>query len=133
MSLPTHYRVRESVECEGVYLNVEDWAAVRETPEGYWIKAPYSPCWFNEAELRKAKLLKWVSKTSHKRYAYPDFDSALTSFKRRKEVQVSRLRLQLEVAQLALSKFDEYKGLSPENVRGNNLGRTSVHGDFVWD
>lgn len=44
----------------------------------------------------------WISATGRKRYAYPTRDQAWTSFRARKRIQVSRLKWQLQRAEVAL-------------------------------
>ena len=133
MALPTHYRLKDRTDVAGAYILVEKWRAVRETPHGYWIEHEWAPTWLSDKELRKRGSLKWVSKTSRKRYAHPDIAGALRSLQRRKECQVGRLRLQLESAELVLAKFDEFKDKSPSELSGLNLGRTDAHDFFNWD
>lgn len=106
-----HYRVNAYESCHEVRIVVEQFVVVKETPQGYWITHTNYKDWdkeFGLAEMKRSKLLKWVSKTSTKRYAYPSLTEAMISFRRRKQRQVMFLRSTLETAQVALDKFEEY-------------------------
>ena len=129
--LPTHYRVVDVLYEEGVTVRLEQWEAVRETPEGYWVKSQYAPQWMDFDRLKRGKYLKWVSKSSVRRHCYPSIEEAMRSFKRRKEMQESRLRLQLEQAQLILSQFDNIELSDSEKT--HELGHTESSANLVWD
>ena len=129
--LPTHYRVVDVLYEDGVTVRLEQWEAVRETAEGYWVKSQYAPEWLDFDGLKRGKYLKWVSKSSVKRHCCPTIDEAMRSFKRRKEMQVRRLRLQLEQAELVVSKF-ECIDLSGDQ-REQLLGHTESSSRLVWD
>lgn len=136
---PTHYRVKDTLDEEGVHIVVEVWSPIRETPEGYWVLKRGGPNWdgISKKYQRKTGALKWVSKTSNRRYCYPSLMEAMNSFKRRKEVQVSRLAIQLEQSQLALDKFDTYKDSTPDDFpsayEGVFLGEIEAAANLVWD
>ena len=126
-----HYRVREHCEPEGVYISVERFTVIKETTCGYWIAG--SHCWTKDFDrLKQLKALRWVSKTSRKRYAYPTQTDAMESFRARKARQVTRLRLTLEAAELALAKFDTYKDY-PIPPGGRCIGRTDAFNAFSWE
>lgn len=128
--LPTHYRVVDMLYEDGVTVILEQWEAVRETAEGYWVKSQYAPEWLAFDSLKRGKYLKWVSKSSVKRHCYPTIAEAKHSFKRRKEMQVRRMRLQLEQAELVVSKF-ECIDLSGDQ-REQLLGHTESSSLLVW-
>lgn len=133
-AFPLHYRLRETLGPEGLLVKTELFTPIKETPQGYWVVSQYAPTWLTHDELRKRKFAKWVSKTSVKRYCYPDINSAIWSFKRRKEVQASRLRLQLEQAELALEKFAEYKDATVDQLKRTiNIGNIPSHDRIVFD
>ena len=131
---PQHYRVVEVLDPEGLLIQVVEYNPIKETPQGYWAMSRYAPTWLSVEELRKRKFAKWVSKTSTKRLCYPDINDAIKSFKRRKEVQASRLRLQLEQAELAVEKFAEYKDATIEQLKQSiNIGEIPSASGLVWD
>jgi hypothetical protein len=138
-TLPTHYRVKDALDESGVHIILEEWNPIGETPEGYWVLREGGPYWpgIDKKYQRKTGALKWVSKTSVRRYCYPSMSEAMRSFKRRKEVQVSRLAIQLEQAQLALAKFDDYKDETPNSFpsryEGIRLGEIEAASNLIWD
>jgi hypothetical protein len=138
-TLPTHYRVKDALDESGVHIILEKWNPIGETPEGYWVLREGGPYWpgIDKKYQRKTGALKWVSKTSVRRYCYPSMSEAMRSFKRRKEVQVSRLAIQLEQAQLALAKFDDYKDETPNSFpsryEGIRLGEIEAASNLIWD
>jgi hypothetical protein len=138
-TLPTHYRVKDALDESGVHIILEEWNPIGETPEGYWLLREGGPNWpgIDKKYQRKCGALKWVSKTSVRRYCYPSMSEAMRSFKRRKEVQVSRLAIQLEQAQLALAKFDDYKDSTPHSFpsryEGICLGEIEAASHLIWD
>lgn len=131
---PVHYRIREYLEPEGVFVRAETFKPIKETPHGFWVVSQYAPTWLSVEELRKRKFAKWVSKDSRKRHCYPDINDAIKSFKRRKEVQASRLRLQLEQAELAVEKFAVYENATVEELKTSiNIGEIPSASGLVWD
>ncbi len=131
---PIHYRICEVLDPTGLLIKAVEYTPIKETECGYWVVSQYEPNWLSPDELRKRKFAKWVSKTSAKRLCYPNIEEAIQSFKRRKEVQASRLRLQLEQADLAIEKFDEYKNASIEQLKGYvNIGEIPSASNLVWD
>ena len=104
---PTHYRLRDCLTNTGVTVSIERFRVVKLTPEGYWVVSEYGPSWLTSQELIKRKHAKWVSKTSHKRYCYPTLEQAVTSFKRRKAAQLSKLEQQLAQARFVVEKMAE--------------------------
>lgn len=130
----THYRLRDVLEPNGVIIRLEKFEIIKETECGYWVIGRYEPSWLSHEELIKRKFAKWVSKTSRKRYCYPDITQAISSFKRRKEIQVNKIAVQLEQAEKALKEFDKYKDLSADAFSGGLcVGKIPSMGDLVWD
>lgn len=66
---------------------------VRETNKGYWIN--------NEVFLH----LKWISKTSRKRFAYPTKEEALVSFKARCRKRLRIAEHQVKLCHIVLNYF----------------------------
>lgn len=131
---PLHYRLREVLDLDGLFIKVEVFTPIKETPRGYWVISEYAPRWLSPDELRKRKFAKWVSKDSIKRKCYPELKDAIKSFRRRKECQASRLRLQLEQAELAVEKFAEYENATVNDFRqGVNVGEIPSASGLVWD
>lgn len=131
--LPLHYRIREIHDEDGVSLQVQKWRAIKETRQGYWIQDEHAPHWYDPARLKKYKLVRWVSKTSVRRYAYPVFADALHSFYIRKMRQIMHLELALHIAQQTVKDFDDYKNMGPQELAGLNLGKTEDHDRYNWD
>lgn len=129
-----HYRLKDRLEPDGVVVRLEVFRVIKETPQGYWVVSEYCANWLTPDELRKRRFAKWVSKTSHKRYCYPSIEEAIRSFKRRKEVQESRIRLQLEQAELAANQAGALDGATFSELReGVRLGHTETSRGLVWD
>ena len=129
-----HYRLNDRLEPEGVVVRLEVFRVIKETPQGYWVASQYAPNWLSPDELRKRKHAKWVSKTSRKRYCYPTVEAAIRSFKRRKEVQKSRLKVQFEQAKLAVERAEALDGATISELRdGVRLGHTESSRGLVWD
>jgi len=63
----------------------------KETVRGYWIG------------YTNSSTLKWISKTSKKRYAYPSKEQALLNFRLRTERRIRILTHQLDCCKIALS------------------------------
>jgi len=76
---------------------------LKETPCGYWIVDRY---YRDELVHWTGSVKKWVSKTSRKRFAYPTKEEAMTSFKARKNRQISILKYQIKNAEQALAYAD---------------------------
>jgi len=128
---PRHYRICDSLYGSRVVAVVEAFDVVKETKQGYWVAANYSPAWMDFAELRRKHYLHWVSKTSHKRHCYPDLADAVRSFNRRKEVQVSKLRFQLDRAEIAAKGADVLAAAQLEQlVKGVELGNLDGFSDL---
>jgi hypothetical protein len=72
-----------------IRIHLDTHTVIKETPKGYWIGGS----WMH---------MRWVSKTSKKRFAHADKDEAWESFKRRKARQVGIYRTRLRCAEFAL-------------------------------
>lgn len=132
--MPTHYRLKEVLEQAGLFVRAEEFYVVKETPQGYWVRSQYSPAWMTFEQLKGIKCVRWVSKTSTKRYCYPDIKQATKNFTRRKELQENFLRLKLEELELVVKGSDRLKNATAEElVRGVNLGETPSHYRYCWD
>ena len=103
---PTHYRLSDGLTEDGVRVMVERFKVIKLTPMGCWVVSEYSPLWLTPEDLIKRKYAKWVSGVSHKRYCYPTMEQAVASFKRRKEVQLSKLEHQLAQARFVVEKLE---------------------------
>ena len=102
---PTHYRLRDCLTNIGVTVSIERFKVIKLTPQGCWVVSEYSPLWLTPEDLIKRKYAKWVSGVSHKRYCYPTMEQAVASFKRRKEVQLSKLEHQLAQVKFVVEKM----------------------------
>ena len=103
---PTHYRLRDCLTDIGVTVSIERFKVIKLTPQGCWVVSQYSPQWLASQELIKRKYAKWISNTSNKRYCYPTMEQAVTSFKRRKAAQLSKLEQQLAQARFVVEKLE---------------------------
>jgi len=89
------YRFSNFVSIYGVEIRESHYDLLRETPRGYWIE--------------KYGFEKWVSKTSRKRFAYPDRKQALRNFIARKERQIKICTSSLSSAKIALNQAENMK------------------------
>lgn len=131
---PTHYRLRDVHEQEGIVVRLDKYYPVKRTPKGYWLRGEYDPNWLDFSELRKRKYLRFVIDTSSKKYCYPELEDAIRSFIRRKEVQQSKLQYQLEQVNCCIENVDKLKGISVESFQqGLLFGKTPSHYQFCFD
>ena len=79
---------------------------IKETPCGYWIK---------ELGPNSDHKQRWVSKTSHRRYAYPTILEAWSSYRHRKYKQQAHLRCYLERSNCII-EYLERQSLTPPAV-----------------
>lgn len=114
--MTTHYRLYDVLYETGIHIRLETFEVVKETPQGYWVNSQYNPSWLSVDDLRKRGYLRWVSKTSTKRYCYPTMEQAVNSFKRRKTVQASKLRHQLEHVEAVIDNFDSLS-INPDDYK----------------
>ena len=83
-------------------LDLMTFEVVKRTPCGYWIgEVKY---FFEDPVVKpNHKTHRWVSKNTHKCYAYATVKDALASFIARKKRQIKILENQLERAKTALA------------------------------
>ncbi len=72
-------------------LECREYIVTAETPKGYWI-----------GYLEGAKF-RWVSKTSHRRFAHPTKEEALEAYRQRKTAYVRHSKARLRTAEEDLS------------------------------
>jgi hypothetical protein len=112
---PDHYRYFDEIGPDGLEIHCVTYEVIGETPACYYIadeevarmhRGPqYS--WTAEAvKKRRKRVLKDTNEYS-KRFAYPDKDHALRSFKVRKSRQMGHAELALERARAALGYFGD--------------------------
>ncbi len=124
--LPDHYRVIHVAESKGVYLKIERYIAIKETPKGYWVIHEQ----YKNMDFLIARYKKFVLKDSVRRFCYPSKEDALNNFYHRKRYQVQRLKYQLACAEECL-KNTEIK--AEDIVDYLLIGRPDIFDDFEWD
>lgn len=126
-NLPMHYRYDSySNDGEESILYLTKWAAIYETPCGYYVVPDWLYCGVPSRPERYGKSAKWVSKTSHKRYCYPTKEDAFESLKIRKSRLVEHAKRRLRLAQSALDKASSHPtGTVPEV--GAEAGHDPIH------
>ena len=102
---PTHYRLRDSLTEDGVTVKIERFWVIKLTPKGCWVVSEYAPLWLTPEQLIQRKYAKWINGASNKKYCYPTMAQAVVSFKRRKEVQLSKLEHQLAQVKFVVEKM----------------------------
>lgn len=108
---PDHFRYIDEIGPEGVSIICKRYVVIRETEHCYWLVVP-SYVFIAKASLERGvipKYAKRVLKVSGRRFAYPEKEKALESYKARKRWQLSHAKLATERAMAAL---DELKELS---------------------
>lgn len=131
--LPTHYRIKDKLAADGVFLYAEEWIAIRQTPSGYWVEQAYTPAGWSFKEKRENGYLKWVSNNSQRRHCYPSMPDAIHSFEIRKKRQIQKLKLQLQQAEKAAEGIPKIRNLSIESLRqGNYVGMPECLTDIVF-
>lgn len=96
---------------DGARLHLTEMHLYKETPKGYWVSQYPSVPRVLDKTLRKWNYIRWVSKTSRKRYCYPTRKEALTSFIARTERRLVILRSQISTCEEALEMA---KGMKAE-------------------
>lgn len=120
-----YYRLIDEIIEEGVRVRVQVWNVYRTTPCGVWVIRPYAPHWWDFKTLRRNGYLKWIGNTSGRKYCYPELSDAINSYKRRKDVQHSKLTIQMEQCGKVLSEFETIKTATLDELKsGLNLGET---------
>lgn len=89
----------EVITSRSVRVTLHTYLVDRETPKGVWL-------WTGEINARRNGY-RWVSKSSHRRFAWATEAEALVSFQARKRRQIQHLVLQLKQAQAALDMGGE--------------------------
>jgi hypothetical protein len=101
--MTTHYRYFDQVygDNDRVAFHIETFDVIKETPSGYWV-APTWACRWGVGDKHK----RWVSKTSRKRYCYPNKQQAWDSYHARKHWQamhIERARRRVEAVHKAIA------------------------------
>ena len=108
-NLPKHYRYRTTCDEAGnVEIFLEEFEAIKETPQGYWVVPGYSVHWSEENQTRR-----WVSKWSRRRYCYATLSEAWSSYRIRCHKRVGHLRAALDVAEAAAKLVSPLKSPPP--------------------
>lgn len=112
---PMHYRAKEVTDERGTRVVLDKFVVLKVTPSGFWIASEWDAGYHTFDDLKRRKRLRWVSGTSDRRFAYPDYKDALYSLYRRKRRQVRIIRLKLQAAELVVAGYDAFKSLPAEN------------------
>ena len=94
------FRYKNVNTTAGVRVYEWKYVSVKETPAGCWITF-YVHAGRGYDELKKMGALRWVSKTSKKRYAYDTREQAWTNYQLRKLREIKILEARLKVAKSA--------------------------------
>ena len=92
-AVQTLYRYDTTRWDDRIKIVLRTFSVLSETPRGYW---------FYSQDCRHHGK-KFVLKDAKKRYCYPTKEAAMTSFKRRKLMQIKILNRQLSTAKQALA------------------------------
>ncbi len=133
---PDHYRYVAKLEEYGVVIRRLRYVVAAETKLCYWI-IPCSEEWLLERigsiswrDDRIKRVRKLVSKTSRKRYAYPDDAQALESFRARLRWREHRAEQSLSIARLAIAGVSKIAGADSLPV---NCGHDEVTERVEWE
>jgi hypothetical protein len=113
---PVHYRLRDIASGPGVEIILERYIPIAETPKGYWVvrehdvMAAKNPWYAKQAR-------RWVPKDSP-RFCSPNIPTAQYSFEWRKNVQLRKLRWQLQQCEQAIAGL---KALGDEHFPSTGL------------
>lgn len=142
---PDHYRFREVYDEHGVYIILQVFVAIAETPCGYWV-VPEStwrsaPAWGKHADERLKSKRRFVRKGSAARWCSPDKAVAFYSYKRRKRSQAGHAQMALAIAELAHSSATRILDQQPEDIdkigtqfdTGIHIGRPEYFSRLNWD
>ncbi len=131
---PDHYRYVAVLEEDGVIIRRIRYVVAAETRLCYWI----IPCAkeyliqgtgaFYSEGIKSIRRL--VSKTSRKRFAYPDDAQALESFRARLRWREHRAEQNLSIARLALAGVSKIAGADSLPV---NCGHDEVTERVEWE
>lgn len=102
-----HYRLYDTYSESGdVIVSVNVFKTYKETPCGYWVIPEfYTQPWMTFEQLKKRKYLRWVSKTSTKRYCHPTIEDAMKSYKARKIQQIRIIDAQFRRVNAIVNNF----------------------------
>jgi hypothetical protein len=132
---PTHYRANEVTDQNGTRVTIEAFAVMKVTPSGFWIASEWDAT-YPFSDLKRTNRLRWVSSTSDRRFAYPDYKDALYSLYRRKQRQVRIIRLRLQAAELVIAGYAAFKSLPVDDFlhpRGVAVGTPDCLTEWVFE
>jgi len=92
------YRYRNVNTTAGVRVDEWKYSLVKETSKGYWICAEWHFHGSEFASLKKDGLLRWVSKTARKKFAYESRERAWVNYQLRKLAEIRILEERLKNA-----------------------------------
>ncbi|MAG64641.1 MAG: hypothetical protein CMK74_02025 [Pseudomonadales bacterium] len=129
---PDHFRYRTRLDEDGVHIVCDRYVVIGETEHFYYAVrhdleylARHSPAWAKANRKR-------VSKTSGKRYCYPDKRDALGSFRKRQMYRMSHAKTAMSQAQLSLAQLDTM--LDAEQIPDfHPCGHDDHTSSFVWE
>lgn len=116
MSLgPDHYRFTDDIGPEGLSVTCQTFTVIGETAQCWYIADEYvldlmrghQWPWVAEAVKRRRKRVLKQSDAYSRRFAYPNKDHALRSYKLRKDWQIRHATRSLERAKAALGYFGD--------------------------
>lgn len=116
---PDHYRYIDSIGPEGVTIVCKRYVVVRESEHCYWLVPEGSEGYAMARQAATGKVwsnAKRVSKDSWRRFAYPDKEEALRSYKARKRHQLSHAELAMERAKAALADINNLEAINDEHL-----------------
>lgn len=116
---PDRFRYVDSIGPEGVTIVCCRWVVIRESDCFYWIVREGSEGWALSRQEAAGKVYsnaKRVSKDSWRRFAYPEKEKALSSYKARKRHQLRHAELALERAKTALADIKELEVINDERL-----------------
>lgn len=103
MSLGPYYRIADRLLWEDgrMAIEIEEYRVVKKTPKGAWIKR--MPFKVGDAVYgdRYGGKPRFVLDGAGRRFAYANLEDAIASYRRRKQVHVSRLETELIKARAA--------------------------------
>lgn len=121
MSLgPDHYRYVDDIGPDGLSVTCQTFTVIGETPLCWYIADEYTiglmrghqwP-WVADSVKRRRKRVLKASDACSKRFAYPNKDHALRSYKLRKDWQIRHATRSLERAKAALGYFGDLSQVS---------------------
>lgn len=116
---PDHFRYVDHIGPEGVTIVCRKYVVIRESEHCYWIVPEGSEGWARARQTATGKTFKdakRVSKDWWRRFAYPDKERALSSYKARKRHQLGHAELALERAKAVLADLEEIESINDEHL-----------------